>query len=474
MQMNKKTGLLIACALILTSCSLSPKLTTSHIEKSDIGALGFNVDENNTTISDKWWEGYGDETLNSLVEEALQNNKDLEIAILNISLARASLATKEADKYPTIGAQGGASRTQTSEEAFSSLGRKTTFNDFSLSAILSYEVDLWGKVSSSNAAAKANLLSSKAAADGVKLSLSSGVVDSYFILLSLKEQLALIRQTIKTREETFELTKTRFEAGVERESTLAQQESLLSSAKITKNNIEQQVATTSSALGILLGRDVKGLLADKNIATEKLPNDISIPNNIPSNILENRPDIEASFQQLVSSNELIGVARAAYFPSLSLSALFGLDSYKADNLFKSSAGTWNAGATLAAPLIDFGRTSSNVEVAKISKDIAVLNYEKTVLNAFSEVYNAMTSRILLEENLENAQNYEKAIKRTLELVNYQYEAGYLDYLSVLDAQRSLLSAQLSTIQTHQALLSSGVVLFKSLGGGWNKNKIYEK
>ncbi|MDR0407536.1 MAG: efflux transporter outer membrane subunit [Campylobacteraceae bacterium] len=470
--MNKKICLMIACATIFAGCSLSPKLTTTYVESSDISALGFDVDDNNTTtISDKWWEGYGDETLNSLVEEALGNNKDLEIALLNISLARASLAIKESDRYPTLSAQGGTSRTQTSEEAFSSQGRRVTYNDFSLSAILSYEVDLWGKISSANAAAKADLLSSKATADGVRLSLASGVVDSYFILLSLKEQLSLVKQTIQTREETFELTKTRFEAGIERESTLAQQESLLSSAKITKNNIEQQIATTGSALGILLGRDVKGLLADKNIATETLPNDISVPNNIPSNILENRPDIEASFQQLVSSNELIGVARSAYFPSLSLSALFGLNSYEADNLFRSSARTWNVGATLAAPLIDFGKTSNNVEIAKISKDIAAINYEKTVLNAFSEVYNAMTSRILLEENLKNAQDYEKAIKRTLELVNYQYEAGYVDYLSVLDAQRSLLNAQLSTIQTRQALLSSGVALFKSLGGGWDKSKL---
>ncbi|MDR2342561.1 MAG: efflux transporter outer membrane subunit [Campylobacteraceae bacterium] len=471
--MSKKVFLALICAAVFAGCSLSPKLAVSQIDPSDLSALGLNVNYNNSSISDKWWEEYGDKTLNSLVEEALNNNKDLEIAILNISLARSSLAVKEADRYPTLSAQGGASRTQTSEEAFSSQGRRSTFNDFSLSAILNYEIDLWGKISSANAAAKADLLASKATADGVRLSLTSGVVDSYFVLLSLKEQLSLVKQTIQTRKESYELTKIRFEEGVERESTLTQQESLLATAKIKKNNIEQQIATTSSALGILLGRDAKGLLADKNIAIDKLPNDINVPTDIPSSILQNRPDIEASFQQLVSSNELIGVARAAYFPSLSLSALFGLNSYKADNLFKASAKTWNAGSTLAAPLIDFGRTSNNVEIAKISKNIAMLNYEKTVLNAFSEVYNAITSRILLQENLENSLDYEKAIKRTLELANYQYEVGYIDYLLVLDTQRSLLDAQLSKIQTHQALLSSGVALFKALGGGWNKDKIYK-
>ncbi|MDR3177690.1 MAG: efflux transporter outer membrane subunit [Campylobacteraceae bacterium] len=471
--MNKKFYLMLICASIFTGCSLSPKLTTSNITTSDINALGINIDDNNTTISDKWWEEYGDTTLNSFVEEALENNKDLEIAILNISLARASLSLKKADRYPTLGVQGGASRTQTSEETLSSQGHRTTFNDFSLSAILNYEVDLWGRVSSASAAAKADLLASKATADGVRLSLTSGVVDSYFVLLSLKEQLSLVKQTIQTREETLKLTKIRFEEGVERESTLTQQESLLATAKIKQNNIEQQIATTSSALGILLGRDVKGLLADRNITIDKLPSDILIPTDIPSSILQNRPDVETSFQQLVSSNELIGVARAAYFPTLSLSALFGLSSSEADDLFTSRARTWNAGATLAAPLIDFGRRSNNVEIAKISKSIAAINYEKTVLNAFGEVYNAITSRTFLQENLKNSLDYEKAIKRTLELANYQYEVGYVDYLLVLDTQRSLLDAQLSRIQTHQALLSSGVALFKALGGGWNRNNINE-
>jgi multidrug efflux system outer membrane protein len=216
---------------------------------------------------------------------------------------------------------------------------------------------------------------------------------------------------------------------------------------------------------------VGDLLVDRNVTVAKLPNDIVVPSDIPSNILENRPDVEASFQQLVSSNELIGVARAAYFPSLSLAGRFGLDSSDADRLLRSSAKTWNIGASLAAPLIDFGRTSNNVRMSKISKDIAAVNYEKTVLNAFSEVYNAMASRILLEENLKNAQAFEKAIARTSELVKYQYDAGYADYMSVLDAERSLLSAKLSTIQTHQALLSSGVALFKALGGGWKKENI---
>jgi multidrug efflux system outer membrane protein len=378
------------------------------------------------------------------------------------------LAVKEADLYPSLSAKGGVARTQTSKEAYTSGGRSSLFNDFSLSAIVNYEVDLWGRVSSSNKAAKAVLLSSQASADAARLSLASSVVDSYFALVSLKEQLAITEDAIKTREKTLELTKIRFEEGADRESTLVQQQSLLTSAKITKNNIEQQIAVAGSALGILLGRDVKGLLADKSILLSVLPSDIVVPNDIPSSILENRPDVEASFQQIVSSNELIGAARSAYFPSLSLSSLFGLQSADVGDLLKSNAGTWNAGANLVAPLIDFGRTKSNVDVAQIQKDINVVNYEKTVLNAFREVYNALASRVLLELNYKNALDYEAAIARTSELVRYEYEAGNLDFLSVLDAERSLLSAQLARVQTHQSLLSSGVSLFKALGGGWTK------
>jgi multidrug efflux system outer membrane protein len=455
-------------ALVLGGCSLAPKLDVKSVESSDIQALGFNVTEKNSTINQEWWREYNDEVLNSLVDEALKNNKDIEIALLNISLSRASLAVKEADFYPSLSAKGSFTRTETSMEAYTSGGRSSLFNDFSLSAILNYEVDLWGRVRSSNRAAKAVLLSSEASANTVRLSLVSSVVDSYFALVSLKEQLSITEDTIATREKTLELTKIRFEEGADRESTMVQQQSLLTSAKITKNNIEQQIAVASSALGSLLGRDVKDLLADKDIELAALPNDIIVPGDIPSSMLENRPDVEASFQQLVSSNELIGVARAAYFPSLSLSGLLGLNSADADNLFKSNAGTWNAGASLAAPLIDFGRTSANVDIAKIQKDINVVNYEKTVLNAFREVYNALSSRALLELNHKNALDYEAAIARTLELVQYEYEAGNIDFLSVLDTERSLLSAKLARVQTHQSLLSSGVSLFKALGGGWTK------
>ncbi|MDR3345547.1 MAG: TolC family protein, partial [Campylobacteraceae bacterium] len=269
-----KNFTLIVCAFLLGGCSLSPKLTVESVNATDISASGFNVTTDNTTISSEWWREYNDDVLNSLVNEAFAHNKDFEIAILNISLARASLAIKESDRYPTLSGKGGASRTQTSEEVLSSGGQRATFNDFSLSAILTYEVDLWGRVSSANAAGRANLLSSKANADTLKLSLASGVVDSYFVLISLKEQLAIAKDTLRTREETLKLTKIRFEAGAERESTLAQQTSLLSAAKITKNSIEQQIALTSSALGILLGRDVGDLLVDRNVTVAKLPNDI--------------------------------------------------------------------------------------------------------------------------------------------------------------------------------------------------------
>jgi multidrug efflux system outer membrane protein len=452
---------------------MAPKLNIAEPNATEIAQAGFNVTEANLTISDKWWEGYNDPTLNALVEEALNHNKDLEIALLNISLARASMAIKDADYYPALSAKAGATRTQTSPEAYTSQGRKSLFNDFSLSAILTYEVDLWGRVASSTASAKASLLASKASADAVRLSLAANVVDSYFVLVSLKEQLDLTTRTLKTREETYNITKIRYDAGAESETVLAQQESLLAAARITKNTLEQQLSTTSSAMGVLLGRSVGDLLVDRNITISKLPDAIELPRDIPSTIIEKRPDVEASFQNMVSSNYLIGVARAAYFPTLSLSGLFGLDSADTDTLLKSNAKTWNAGAALAAPLIDFGRTSNNVEMAKISTDIAAKQYEKTVLTAFGEVYNAMRASMLLDENFKNAQAYEQSLQKVRTLTQYQYDAGYADYLNVLDSERSLLGAKLSTIQTHQALLSSGVALFKALGGGWDRSQVRE-
>lgn len=461
--MSKKyIVLLILSIVFLGGCSLSPKIDDSNF------TLPENMSSENNNISIKWWEEYNDQTLNALVEEGLQNNKDLQIAMLNIEYARVSLSINQADWYPTINGQAGANRVKTSKEAFNSGGVSRIYNDFSLSAILSYEVDLWGRIASTNKAARATLLSSKATADAIKLSLAANIVDSYFALISLKEQLEIANQAIKTREETVNLTKIKVEVGEERESVLAQQQSLLFSAKITKDSIEQNLALTSSALGILVGKEPASLLVDKNIQTSKLPNDVVVPENIPSSIIDQRPDIEASFQKLISSNELIGVSRAAYFPTLSISGLFGLNSDTTGDLLQSSAKTWNIGGTFVAPLIDFGKTRNNVKLAEISKNVAVVEYEKTVLTAFGEVYDALNSRNILKRNLHNALEYERYIQRTLDLATEQYNAGYIDYLTVLDNERSLLNAKISTIQTKQSLLSSGVSLFKALGGGWDK------
>lgn len=459
--MKNKFCIAIISALVLGGCSMSPKLQDSNL------TLPSNMEEQ-TNINKEWWKEYKDTTLNIFVDEALKNNRDLQVAILNISLSRASLSLNEADLYPSLNGQAGARRTQTSEETY---GVRATSNAFSLSAVLNYEVDLWGKIASSNKAARAELLSSKANADTVRLALISSVVDSYFAIVSLNEQLLVANDTILSREEGVKLVQSKVDIGAERISTLEQEKSLLAAAKIEKNTLSQELAKTSTALGILLGREPADILAANEIKGYALPNDISVPSNIPSQIVENRPDIQAAYQKLISSNELIGVNKASYFPSLSLSALFGFESSDIDSLLKSSARTWNIGGSLAAPLIDFKRTKSKVESATISRDIVSLQYEQTVLNAFGQVYDALSNKMILEENLKNRLEYERAIARTLELVQQQYSAGYADYLSVLDAKRSLFSAKLATIKTKQALLSSGVFVFKSLGGGWNKKEL---
>jgi len=461
--MSKNIIILPLMAIFLFSgCSLSPKLEDSNF------TLPSDMVEQNLTINPKWWEQYNDLTLNALIEEGLENNKDLQIAMLNIDYARVSLRLKQSDWLPTIGAQGGANRVRTSEEAFVSQGMSKIYNDFSLSAILNYEIDLWGKVASSNKAARANLLASKANADIVRLSLASAIADSYFALISFKEQLNIVEKTIKTREETVNLTQIRFDAGAERESILSQQKSLLSQAKITRDTIEQNLYLTSSALGILLGRQPASLLVDKEIMASKLPNDIVIPDFIPTSILTYRPDIEASYQRLISSNELIGVNRAAYFPSISISGLLGLQSASESSLLQSSAKTWSIGGSFFAPLIDFGRIRNNVKLSEIQKEISVIEYEKTVITAFGEVYNALNSRKIYTQTLQNTDDLVTSLQRTLDLVTEQYDAGYVDYLSVLDSERSLLDAQLVAVSTKRALLSSGISLFKALGGGWNK------
>ncbi|WP_333803948.1 efflux transporter outer membrane subunit [Sulfurospirillum sp.] len=458
-------------ALVLSGCSLSPELNVPQTQFPQ--AYRADVKSETGYVDGAWWSGYHDEKLSALIEEALNNNYDLQTAMANISLARASLSLSTSNRYPSLDVQGSGQRVRSSADTFNSKAHNT-YNDFSLSAVLSYELDLWGKYKEAEASSRASLIATYAAKDTVKISLASSVAESYFTLISLYEQLDITNETIKAREEGLKRNESKYTLGAIAKGTLLSDRAELNSAQITKDALEQSIALQQSALAVLVGKSPEAIAAfSKDGLPRVLPSDIVVPSNLPSELLTKRPDIKQAEENLKAANANIGVARAAYFPSISLSGALGFESTQLSNLMKSQSGMNSFGGSLASPLFNMGKTSSNVESAKANKELAEITYAKTVQQAFQEAYDALNKRHTLTQKFEHQLAYEKNIEQVYLLAKKQYESGYGDYLTLLDAKRNLLSAKLASSQTKQALLSSGVSLYKSLGGGWDK-VVFEK
>lgn len=459
-------------ALIFGGCSLSPELNVPQTPLPE----HYTSESNQTTapINVQWWKNYHDEKLSALIEEAYKNNYDLQEAMANISLARASLSSSTSDRYPSLDLQGSGKRVRSSADTFSSKAH-TTYNDFSLSAVLSYEIDLWGKYKEAETSARSSLIATYAAKDTVKIALASSVADSYFTLLSLYEQLGIVNDTIQTREEGLKRYQAQYRAGSITKATLLQEQALLESARINKDALDQSIALQQSALAVLVGKSPKAIAEFSQEAfAHQLPNDISVPSNLPSELLNNRPDIKQAEEKLKAANANIGVARAAYFPSISLSGVLGFESTQLSNLFQPSAGTHNFGGSLASPIFNMGKTSANVESAKATKEIAEINYARTVQQAFQDAYDALNKRRILTQKLEHQKAYVDSMSQVYVLAKRQYEQGYGDYLTLLDAKRTYLAAQLDLVQLKQSLLSSGISLYKALGGGWDKESFNQE
>lgn len=453
-------------AFIFAGCSLSPELNIPTTQFPQT----YRADSKAETgyVDGAWWSSYGDAKLSSLIEEALANNYDLQTSMANISLARATLSSSTSNRYPSLDVQGSSQRIRSSADTFSSKAHNT-YNDFSLSAVLSYELDLWGKYKEAEVSSRASLIASYAAKDTVKISLAASVAESYFTLISLYEQLDITNETIKAREEGLKRNEAKYAHGAIAKTTLLSERAELNSAQITKDALEQSIALQQSALAVLVGKSPEAIASFSQDGLPRiLPIDVKVPANLPSELLTKRPDIKQAEENLKAANANIGVARAAYFPSISLSGALGFESTQLSNLMKSQSVMNSFGGSLASPLFNMGKTSANVESAKANKELAEITYAKTVQQAFQEAYDALNKRHTLTQKLEHQLAYEKNIEQVYTLAKKQYENGYGDYLTLLDAKRNLLSAKLATSQTKQALLSSGVSLFKSLGGGWDK------
>lgn len=460
----RNLSIIVATALFLTGCSLAPKLEPKNLE---LPAQLAQESVANAPVNMEWWRAFGDSSLEALILEALEHNSDLRQASARVSSARATLSGARADQYPSLALEASGARQEGSNERYPG-GTRALYNHFSLSAVLQYELDLWGRWSNAKNATKALFKASEAERDMVRLAVASGVAESYFNLLALKESKRLSEETLQAYEKSHEEYLKQFRAGVLSEIVLEQSKVELASAKANLHLYERQESEAATALAILLGRTPKEIFEGRFLVAGAFPAIPSVPVGMPSELLQQRPDIRAALERLKAANHTIGVARAGYFPRLSLSALAGYQSAELDRLVRASGEAWSAGANLASPILDFGRVGAKVDSAKAQKESAEVAYEETIRRAFGEVRDALIKKESTLKITQASKERLEAQTRVLEIAQKRFDSGYSSHLELLEAKRGYLGAQLALVRSQLDEVASTITLYKALGGGWRE------
>ena len=460
--MRNKAFILITAAF-LAGCSFRPDMP--NVDTNFTSTYTFETSD----IRDLWWKEFHDENLNSLVESALEKNTNLRIAYLNLEKAKASLGIAEADLLPGVNLNISYTKAKTSGETYTGQPQ-TRYRSSSINLGLNYEIDLWGRVRNSVLAANENLNASKFDYDSARLSLSSSVAKSYFALVSLNMQEAVLKETLKTYEDTLALRKTQLDLGGINEMTYLQSKAEVERAKTSLTSVLNSKSQALTSLAILTGKSNDEILKGAVASAQNLPSSPEIKADISSDVLLRRSDVAKALADLKATNALVGVARAQYFPTLSLTGLFGFASDEFDRIFMGSASVWSLGANLTQKIFDYGRTKNNVRVAETNEQIAAITYEATVRSALGEVRDALISRQNAKLSLDQVKNLLQSQQKIYSLAKDQYNAGYIGHLELLDAERNLLQAKLQDVSAKLDEVDSAVEVYRALGGGFKVDK----
>ena len=460
--MRNKAFILITAAF-LAGCSFRPDMP--NVDTNFTSTYSFETSD----IRDLWWKEFKDENLNALVESALEKNTNLRIAYLNLQKAKASLGIAEADLLPGVNLNVSYTKAKTSGETYTGQPQ-TRYRSSSINLGLNYEIDLWGRVRNSVLAANENLNASKFDYDSARLSLSSSVAKSYFALVSLNMQEAVLKETLKTYEDTLALRKTQLDLGGINEMTYLQSKAEVERAKTSLTSVLNSKSQALTSLAILTGKSNDEILKGAVASAQNLPSSPEIKAGISSDVLLRRSDVAKALADLKATNALVGVARAQYFPTLSLTGLFGFASDEFDRIFMGSASVWSLGANLTQKIFDFGRTKNNVRVAETNEQIAAITYEATVRSALGEVRDALISRQNAKLSLDQVKNLLQSQQKIYSLAKDQYNAGYIGHLELLDAERNLLQAKLQDVSAKLDEVDSAVEVYRALGGGFKVDK----
>ena len=420
----------------------------------------------NAALPLDWWKLYKDPVLDTLVADAQKNNADMRIAVAQVQEAEAVLRQVGAAAFPEVNL--GATRTSTRVSTLTAPPPPGTASltrpDTRVAASSTFEIDFWGRLARTTEAARAQLLGTRYAREVVSLSLAGLTAQTYFGLRAADAQLTVLAESIRTRRDSVDLARARLNAGLASELDLHQAQAALSDALVQRRDTERQRSLFERQLGQLTGRPGLALPAGDVFSIPLPP---TPPAGLPSTLLERRPDIRVAEQSLVAANAQIGVARAALFPSISLTGAFGVESAQFSDLLKSGTNIWTLGFAVNLPIFDSGRRQAAVEQAEARRMQAVGGYQKAIEAGFREVSDALVNLQQTSDSETDLADRVNAARNALKLSNERYEAGYSPYLEVLDAQRTANDAELAFVRNRQSRLAFSIDLMKALGGGWN-------
>lgn len=409
-----------------------------------------------------WQDFFADPQLAVLIARAVERNRDLAIAVARIEEARGQYRIQDADRLPTVGASAGATRSRGA--SLTGVGTDTT-NRYSVGVgATSFELDFWGRVKNLSDAARSQYLATGQAERAFRLTLVRDVASAYFASRGAEEQIKLAEATVTSRKEGLRIARLRLDAGVTSALDYRQSETLLTQAETELASLRLAKAQSENFLAVLVGGPLPAdLPAPLPLAAQSSPPALSA--GLPSDLLVARPDILSAEEQLRAARANVGAARAAFFPSISLTGTVGFASSSLDNLFGNNGLTWSFGPSISLPIFDFGRNKGNLTVAEARENIAVATYEKTVQTAFREVADALAGRRYLAEQVEAQERGTLAQRRIADLARKRYREGVSTYLEVLDAERNLFAAEQALIELRRAQVDNLVTLYVALGGG---------
>ena len=454
---------------LITSSAVGQKYDRPQVKTPDaFRGVDVRAQPDSNSIGElKWFEVFQDEELQKLIRTAFVQNYDLRQAVARVNAARANLGIRRSEQFPQF--EAGADITTV---GLSKNGQNSSFPGFSarrtfgevLIGLLSFEIDVWGRLRKQTKAARAELAASEEDRRTVITLIVGDVATNYFRLTELDAELRISQRTLATREHSLQLIRSRQREGVSTRLDVRQAEQLVYTASQTIHQIERSIEETENQIALLLGQNPGSIPRGQPLDEQKQPP--SVPTGLPSSLLERRPDIRAAEQLLISADANVGVAKAAYFPKISLTGFLGFQSDQLSSLFRGPSGIWSFVPQITQPIFTAGRLKSNVRFARAQQEFAVVEYERRVQTAFAEVSNALVEYRKAKEIRTQQEHLTDTLRDRSRLAYVRYRGGIDTLLSALDADRDLFDAELSLAQTKRDELVALVQLYKALGGGW--------